>query len=634
MGACATTKTDEYGQKHVYINNMEMKEQFIDSNNQNKDIKGPRNRVIKFSDESLVSKIEKNENKVFQRNTSNKRKTVGVSNFKIKELNEKIGGIVIKNLKDDELENLKKEKEEKEGENENEKKENPDDVEKTTVEPNKKFQRRDNRSISLIEKKKMGSQIFKDELKLRVQLNALIEENKCLPTKKYKVMQKLGDGAYGTVYLATNLMTKQKVAMKKIDKVKDNEIDDMEIKNEIDILRKLDHPNIVKIIEFYSASKAYYIITDYCSCGELYNQIKFQYNEYQLSVLFYQVFSGLYYLHSKNIVHRDLKLENILISEMELDKKTNKKYFWIKIIDFGTAKIFEKNKNEKTVIGSSYYIAPEVLQKNYNEKCDTWSAGVILYMLIVGRAPFDGKNDDEIIDNIKKGKFNDKHKKLLNASSEVQDLVKNLLKVNVKKRFSASDALKHPWFKKFNAKAIYFNIDKEQIIIYLNRLRKYQINSKFQQMVLAFITHNIPDSKETKDILKIFRMFDTDDDGKLTMDELYKGLINYFDENIIKNEINDIFLLLDGGNRGFIEYEEFLRATIDQKTLLSEENLVYAFNFFDKGNKGKLSVDKIKKFFVDDKVSEDVFKSIFNEIDSNEDGEIDFGEFKDMMYGF
>ena len=634
MGACATTKTDEYGQKHIYINNMEMKEQFIDSNNQNKDIKGPRNRVIKFSDESLVSKIEKNENKVFQRNTSNKRKTVGVSNFKIKELNEKIGGIVIKNLKDDELENLKKEKEEKEGENENEKKEISDNVEKTTLEPNKKFQRRDNRSISLIEKKKMGSQIFKDELKLRVQLNALIEENKCLPTKKYKVIQKLGDGAYGTVYLATNLMTKQKVAMKKIDKVKDNEIDDMEIKNEIDILRKLDHPNIVKIIEFYSASKAYYIITDYCSCGELYNQIKFQYNEYQLSVLFYQVFSGLYYLHSKNIVHRDLKLENILISEMEPDKKTNKKYFWIKIIDFGTAKIFEKNKNEKTVIGSSYYIAPEVLQKNYNEKCDTWSAGVILYMLIVGRAPFDGKNDNEIIDNIKKGKFNDKHKKLLNASSEVQDLVKNLLKVNVKKRFSASDALKHPWFKKFNAKAIYFNIDKEQIIIYLNRLRKYQINSKFQQMVLAFITHNIPDSKETKDSLKIFRMFDTDDDGKLTMDELYKGLINYFDENIIKNEINDIFLLLDGGNRGFIEYEEFLRATIDQKTLLSEENLVYAFNFFDKGNKGKLSVDKIKKFFVDDKVSEDVFKSIFNEIDSNEDGEIDFGEFKDMMYGF
>jgi calcium-dependent protein kinase len=188
--------------------------------------------------------------------------------------------------------------------------------------------------------------------------------------------------------------------MKKINKIKENEVDDMEIKNEIDILKKLDHPNTAKILEFYSTPKAYYIVTDYCSCGELYNQIKHEYNENQLAVLFYQVFSALTYLHTNNIVHRDLKLENILISEIEKDKKTGKKYFWIKIIDFGTAKIFEKNKKEKAIVGSSYYIAPEVLQKAYNEKCDTWSAGVILYMLIVGRAPFDGADDEEIINPV------------------------------------------------------------------------------------------------------------------------------------------------------------------------------------------------------------------------------------------
>ena len=605
MSSCsASGKNNIITQKNIYINRPESKVNYNENNNTKIVSQKPSNEkeinVIKFQEEEKKEKKKKNEEFNIK---GNHRKTISVGDTYL-HIKDKL---VNTNISDIPNNNLNKENE---------------------------FKRRNNRSISLIDKKKLGSQIFKEELKLKVTINTIIEENTGLPTKKYKILSKLGDGSYGTVFLAVNIMTKQNIAMKKIKKVKENEIDDMEIKNEIDILKKLDHPNIVKIIEFYSASKAYYIITDYCPCGELYNQIKTQYNEYQLSVLFYQVFSGLYYLHSKNIVHRDLKLENILISEIEKDNITNEKYFWVKIIDFGTAKIFEKNKNEKTVVGSSYYIAPEVLQKNYNEKCDTWSAGVILYMLIVGRAPFDGKNDDEIIDNIKKGKFNAKHKKLLNASSEVQDLVKHLLQVNVKKRFSASDALKHPWFKKFNAKAIYFNIDKEQIIIYLNRLRKFQINSKFQQMVLAFITHNIPDSKETKDILKIFRMFDTDDDGKLTMDELYKGLINYFDENIIKNEINDIFLLLDGGNRGYIEYEEFLRATLDQKTLLREENLVYAFNFFDKGNKGKLSVDKIKKFFVDDKVSEDVFKSIFNEIDSNEDGEIDFGEFKDMMYGF
>ena len=158
MGACATTKTDENGQKHVYINQMEMKEQFIDSNIQNKENKGPRNRMIKFSDDLMSSKIE-NENNAFQRKQSNKRKTVGVSNYKIKELNEKIGGIVIKNVKDDELENIKNEKE-KESETENEIKDSLDNIEKTTIEPNKKFQRRENRSISLIEKKKNGYSNF------------------------------------------------------------------------------------------------------------------------------------------------------------------------------------------------------------------------------------------------------------------------------------------------------------------------------------------------------------------------------------------------------------------------------------------------------------------------------------------
>ncbi len=496
-----------------------------------------------------------------------------------------------------------------------------------------KFVRKGNRSISLIEKNKLGSSIFKEELKLKVTINTLIEETNGLPTMKYKVIQKLGDGAYGTVYLAINLMTKAKVAMKKINKVKENEIDDMEIKNEINILKKLDHPNIVKILEFYSTPKAYYIITSFCPCGELYNQIKYNYNENQLAVLFYQVFSGLYYLHSNNIVHRDLKLENILITEIEKDAKTGKNLFWIKIIDFGTAKIFEKNKSEKTVVGSSYYIAPEVLNKKYNEKCDTWSAGVILYMLICGRAPFDGSDDEAIIANIKKGSFNHKHRKLLAASLDVQDLVKKLLEVNVAKRLSAAEALKHPWFTKFVGKSLYMNIEKEKVKMYLDRLVQYEINSKFQQMCIAFIVHNVPDTEETKDILKIFRLFNTNDDGKLTKQELYNGLVQYEDPSMIKEKIEDIFFILDGANHGFLEYEEFLRACMDKKTLLCDEHLVYAFNFFDKDNTGKISVDKIKANFIDSHVSEEVFRSIFNEIDTNQDGEIDFGEFKDMMLG-
>ena len=607
MGSCsASGKNNIITQKNVYINNPQLKVNYNETSNNKILSQKPSNEketnIIKFQGSQQQNKEKKKKNEEFNIK-GNHRKTISVGDTYL-HIKDKL---VNTNISDIPNNNLNKENE---------------------------FKRRNNRSISLIDKKKMGSQIFKEELKLKVTINTIIEENTGLPTKKYKILSKLGDGSYGTVFLAVNIMTKQNIAMKKIKKVKENEIDDMEIKNEIDILKKLDHPNIVKIIEFYSTPKAYYIITDFCSCGELYNQIKHQYTENQLAVLFYQVFSGLYYLHSKNIVHRDLKLENILISEIEKNKNTNEKYFWVKIIDFGTAKIFEKNKNEKALVGSSYYIAPEVLHKNYNEKCDTWSIGVILYMLIVGRAPFDGQNDEEILENIEKGEFNSRHKKLINSSIEVQDLVKKLLEVKVSKRLSSAEALKHPWFKKFNGKSLYSNIEKDKIIIYLNRLREFKINSKFQQMVLAFIVHNIPNNEESKDILKIFRMFNMNDDGKLSKKELFNGLIKYFDEKNIKKEIDDIFLLLDGANRGFIEYEEFLRATLDQKILLSDENLVYAFNFFDKENTGKISVEKIKKIFVDDKVSEDVFRNIFNEIDSNKDGEIDFQEFKDMMFGY
>ena len=611
MGTCLSLNNKNLlTQKKIIINQHPSKINFNDTNSKIHSRNQSNKEVIEIIKFSEPKKIE-NKNKEYKRK-SNHKKTVSLGEAKVYELEEKLD---LKNNTKHSNTHLNYYNEDNNISNEN------------------KFQRKGKRSISLTQKKKMGSQIFKEELKLKVSINTIIEENSGLPTQKYKIISKLGDGSYGIVYLAVNIITKQNVAMKKIDKVKENAIDDMEIKNEIEILKKLDHPNIVKIIEFFSTPKAYYIITDFCGCGELYNQIKHQYTEGQLAVLFYQVLSGLYYLHTKNIVHRDLKLENILISEIEKDNNTNEKYFWVKIIDFGTAKIFEKNKNEKAVVGSSYYIAPEVLHKNSNEKCDTWSVGVILYMLIVGRAPFDGKSDDEIIENIEKGEFNSKHIKMLNSSDEVQDLVKKLLEVNVKKRLSPSEALKHPWFKKFNGKSLYSNIDKKTIIIYLNRLRKFEINSKFQQMVLAFIVHNIPNNNESKDILKIFRMFNVNDDGKLTKKELFDGLIKYFNEEEIKKEIEDIFLLLDGANRGFIEYEEFLRATLDQKILLSDENLTYAFNFFDGDGCGKISVEKIKKFFINDKVSEDVFRSIFHEIDTNEDGEIDYEEFKDMMFG-
>ena len=209
-----------------------------------------------------------------------------------------------------------------------------------------KFVRKSKRSTTLVEKAKLSDKLLEAEMSLMVKQDILVIEEKGNPSKKYKPKRMLG----------------------------------REIRNEIDILKKLSHPNIVKIYEFYVSENHYYIITEYCKEGELFSYIKNKYSERQLAVLFYQVFSGLWYLHENKILHRDIKLENIMISEKEKDNSTGEELFWVKIIDFGTAKLFEKNKKEKDVVGSSYYIAPEVLKQNYNEKCDTWSVGVILYM--------------------------------------------------------------------------------------------------------------------------------------------------------------------------------------------------------------------------------------------------------------
>ena len=508
----------------------------------------------------------------------------------------------------------------------------PKENNKLKEEKDKKYQRRNKKSTTLVEKSRLESK-FQEEMKLCVLSQTLIKEEKGDPSKKYKIIKRLGDGSYGTVYSVVNNQTGMSAAMKKIEKVKENEIDDLEIKNEIDILKNLDHPNIVKIYEFYDTLTDFYIVTEYCKRGELYGYIKNYYSENQLAVLFYQVFSGLSYLHERHILHRDLKLENIMISDIEEDIKTKENYFWIKIIDFGTAKIFKKNKNEKAVVGSSYYIAPEVLKQKYNEKCDSWSVGVILYMLIVGRAPFDGKNDDEIIESIKIGDYNKNHPKLLSRSKEVQNLVSCLLERKINKRLSALDALNHPFFTKFNGRALFSNFNESEIQSYIDNLLNYKFQSKFQQLVLAFVVHNIPQSNETRIILKLFRYFNTKGNCKLTKEELIIGLYKFRDKNIVNESIDDIFLMLDGDNNGYIEYEEFLRACIDKNTVLNNENLQYAFKFLDIDNSGILTVDKIMKVFVKkgNQTLKDIFKHSIEEVDKDNDGIINFNDFRELM---
>jgi calcium-dependent protein kinase len=470
-------------------------------------------------------------------------------------------------------------------------------------------------------------------MSLTVKQDILVIEEKGNPSKKYKAKKMLGSGSFGSVYEAKNTIFGNTVAMKVIKKDKENELDEQEIRNEIDILKKLSHPNIVKIYEFYISENHYYIITEFCRDGELFSYIKNKYSERQLAVLFYQVFSGLWYLHENKILHRDIKLENIMIDGKEKDKETGEELFWVKIIDFGTAKLFEKNKKEKDVVGSSYYIAPEVLKQNYNEKCDTWSVGVILYMTLVGRAPFDGKDDEEIIYKINSVDYNKNEPRLVKHSPEVRDLVSKLLDKDTEKRYSAKEALNHPWFKKYGGRALFSNFDEEEIKPYINNLLKYTYNSKIQQLVIAFLVHNLPMTDSSILILKMFRHFNKAGNCKLSKEELRNGLYDYKTKEEVDKIMDHLFILLDGDNDGFLEFEEFLRACIDKKQILTSTYLKYAFKFIDKERTGTLDVQKIIKAFVTtpNKILEAVFNNTLNTVDKDGDGIINFAEFQELM---
>ena len=495
-----------------------------------------------------------------------------------------------------------------------------------------KFIRKNKRSITLMEKSKLAEKLLKEEMKLEVRHENLVIQEKGNPKKNYTPIKLLGKGSFGSVYEAENIIFRNRVAMKIINK-SDTDMDEKEILNEIDILKKLSHPNIVKIFEFYITKAHYYIVTEYCKDGELFSYIKNKYSERQLAVLFYQIFSGLWYLHDNKILHRDIKLENIMISGKEKDQQTNEDLFWIKIIDFGTAKIFDKNKKEKDVVGSSYYIAPEVLKQNYNEKCDTWSVGVIFYMSLVGRAPFDGKDDEEIIYKISTANYNSKEPKLLSHSCEVRDLVSKLLQKDIDKRLSAKEALEHPWFEKFGGRSLFSNFKKEDAEPYINNLFNYSYNSKIQQLVIAFLVHNLPNNESSITILKLFRYFDKAGNCKLTKEELREGLYEYRDKEQVDNYVENLFLLLDGDNNGYIEFEEFLRACIDKKMILKKNYLKYAFKFLDQDRTETLNTQKIIKAFVlkPNMILEAIFNKTLNNVDKDGDGIINFQEFEELM---
>lgn len=458
----------------------------------------------------------------------------------------------------------------------------------------------------------IGPIISPDGLQLTV-----VRKNTNRVRDEYKIWaDHLGKGAFGEVRKALHLESGVYRAIKIIYKAQASAEEQAKILNEIEILRQLDHPNIVRIYEYFEDNKFIYIVMELIGGGELFDKIQaaHHFSERKAAEYFIQLLGGVNYLHKHNIVHRDLKPENILF-DGEL----------LKIVDFGTSKMYDTAKKMKKCHGTPYYIAPEVLNGSYTEKCDVWSLGVILYILLSGYPPFNGPTDDDILSAVLKGKFSFEFPEFKNVSDASKRLIKRMLTYNVRDRPTIDEVLLDPWFKAVDIADV--ELDRNVLLNMWN----FSTKNKMQHAVYYFLVSHMASREEQRELLDTFRALDTNNDGVISKQELLEGF-RRIDNALTEADINSMVNKIDNNQSATIDYTEFVAATINKKKLLSEEKIKACFNMIDRDRSGTISIAEFKSMFNgNDAVDEQVWLDLVRQADDNKDGVIDFEEFRDLL---
>ena len=438
----------------------------------------------------------------------------------------------------------------------------------------------------------------------------------------YDVIKQLGKGGYGKVYEVKNKKSGEIRACKHLSKLILKDLEKFE--REINILINSDHPNIIKIYEVFESQRSLYIVMEECKGGELFDRIiehiesKKMYSEKDAAEMIRQVMSAVEYCHNNGICHRDLKPENLLYLNKGSEKDNP-----IRVIDFGLSQMISSEKKLKTKVGTAYYVSPEILQGNYTEKCDIWSAGVILYIFLSGDPPFNGPSDSAIYGKIAQMKFNFPEKKWKNISKEAKDLISHMIAPeNV--RYSAKEVLAHPWFK--NASDVplsSLNFNSDFFIDYVK-------GSEIKKISLLFIASRL-DEYEINNLKLTFEAFDKCKDGQISFEELKEGLLQLKSNKFNENDAKELFNLIDADKNGKIDYTEFLASTLEKKSYLKNERLFETFSMFDKDNSGTITKEEIINAIKAEKNQEKEIEKYINAVDKNGDGKIDYKEFLELM---
>ena len=508
------------------------------------------------------------------------------------------------------------------------------------------------------------------KLKIDTDPDAPVKRSEGTIASKYLKMKELGHGSFVSYLLLKDKQTREYRFCKEITKRKIFELP--RFNAEIEYLMTNENPSIPKIYDIYEDERKIDLIMEECKGGNLLERIIKKINngktfcEREAGEIFQQIINALSHCHKVGISHKDLRLENILfVNEDEKDTT-------IKVIDFGLSKIFgeiQASKKEKidkkhfpSKLGDIHFASPEVLLGNLDERSDIWAAGVILYIMLTGNAPFNGNNDAEIIKAINKKKASYPENDFKNISDEAKDLLKHMI-CDADKRFNVNQIIEHNWLVK-----VVPNSEKELDDFNQENFKKFVEIPKLKKDILMFIVDNLGDY----DILllkDVFTQMDTNKDGTLTLQEFKDGIIKLFptenepentetDENDEQNENNEqnenqekkiqldeetlkknkeivekteeLFNNFDLNSDGRFDYNDFIVNSLDRHLIFMEDKLFMAFWMMDRDGSGKLDKREIKQALKLDIDNASLDKMIA-QYDLNGDGEIDYLEFLNMM---
>ena len=405
----------------------------------------------------------------------------------------------------------------------------------------------------------------------------------------YKFKGFLGEGHFASVrtafkrreYSSHKLFAVKSIALKNLTEREKNDLI-----REVEIISQLEHPHIIKFYETFHDKFYFHIITELCRGNNLNKRfIKFgrKMKEEYVRIIIMKILHAINYCHSFGIVHRDLKPENIVFEspndednyndeEEQDDNNSN-----IKIIDFGLSTL--KNKTEKlhTILGTPYYMAPEVLKGEYNEKCDIWSIGAIAYFLLSGSEPFKGETSNSIFSKILFTEPNYNSEKFKNTSQNAIDFIKKCFLKDPDKRISAKDGLTHYWFEPLFKKIYAPKFIDDNLLYNISTTKKY---SQLKRLIMRYMIYNMGHT-ELSVYKKAFLAFDKYNNGYITPDEL-KNLFKIYHKPLNDEQIKNIMSISE--NNIFLTYNEFIMACLRMRDFLSPEKLFDAFLFFDIDN--------------------------------------------------